>query len=112
MPAQELKELRHRCKMAEEESATQSSARADMQDRLQAALDAIASGSEMAENTAIAELRRQVDELKRLSDEMHELLGKARVYFCEEAKVGMEARLSRTRPPARVMDATRAPRGR
>ena len=62
---QELKELRHRCKMAEEESATQSSARADMQDRLQAALDAIASGSEMAENTAIAELRRQVDELKR-----------------------------------------------
>ena len=65
MPAQELKELRHRCKMAEEESATQSSARADMQDRLQAALDAIASGSEMAENTAIAELRRQVDELKR-----------------------------------------------
>ena len=46
---QELKELRHRCKMAEEESATQSSARADMQDRLQAALDAIASGSEMAE---------------------------------------------------------------
>ena len=64
---QELKELRHRCKMAEEESATQSSARADMQDRLQAALDAIASGSEMAENTAIAELRRQAphDDLRR-----------------------------------------------